>query len=186
MRKFYGARFEPLFEKLRELNSEETVSRERLTLFNDAYIKTADTGEYKGKKNYRFVVGSSDAATSIDDRIYLYCFTHNIHADEDHRKRLLERLGPDLNWHAFNRHAAISASYIVFDSSDRSLYVFSADDRGSRIKHEGGEAPIFIDAKCNFSSNEFENAIELTKNVVYKINYLERELEEILRCWEGK
>src|SRR6476661_6130986 len=72
MQRIYGARFEPQYQGLKELNSKEVVNQTRLTIFNDAYTMHAD-GEYKGKKNYRFVVGSSQPAHQLgNSSIYLF------------------------------------------------------------------------------------------------------------------
>ncbi len=173
MQRVYGARFEPQFQGLKELNSKEVVSSTRLTIFNDAFIKNVDDGEYKGKKNYRFVVGSSQEPITRNFDVYLF---QPYIGNREFTDNVLKSIGKELNWSNLKINSRIA--FVVFDARDRSLYLMRFDNAGKEVYHESS---LFIDSKCNFSSEYFENSLELPKNIVYKLNYLERELIEVAR-----
>jgi hypothetical protein len=176
MQKIYGARFEPQYQTLRELNSKEVVNQTRLTIFNDAHTMHAD-GEYKGKKNFRFVVGSTQPPSpSGNSSIYLF---QPFVGDDDLVKNCLSAL-KELNWVDLSKIVCQrKISIAVFDSHDRSLYLVRFDCKNNSETYYN--STIFIDPKCNFSSEQFENSLELPANIVYRLNYLDRELVETVK-----
>lgn len=168
----YGARTEPIYQKLKKLNATVLSDANRLTLYNDAHIRTNDD-EFTGKKNFRFIIGSTNQPmASLDGRIHLYT-PYDGH--EIHRIEILKALGPDLDWKNFNKHAAIGTAYMIFDSSDRAIYFVSTDSARSNVSSQ-----IFLNANCDFSSIRFENSLELPKDVVYRLDYFNRQLIEVV------
>jgi hypothetical protein len=159
MNKIYGARFGTDYENLKELNSSEGSNPHRITIYNDAYIANSDVSEYKGKKNFRFVVGASIKPSVIDTKLFAYS-TNNVD--------VLDIIGENMEWEKL-RIEAKPVSGMVFDTKDRSLYLFSF----------GEISDMYIDSKCNFSSTYFENSLAIESNMVYKVNYLDRKLVEL-------
>lgn len=177
MQKIYGARTEPNYQLLKKMNSAEVVSANRLTLYNDAHIRTAD-GDYTGKKNFRFIIGSTNEPVTLDERIFLY--TPYV-GNREHAEKMLKALGPNLKWEALRFHASIGTSYAIFDSADRSLYLYSSPRGTGQVFHS---SKLFLNSNCDFSSVRFENSLELPENVVYKLDHITKKLVEIIDLGE--
>lgn len=177
MQNVYGARFEPDYQRLKKLNNQEVVKATRLTIFNDAYTLKDDQESYTGKKNLRFVIGGTQPPVTIDYSIYLF---QPYVGNREFVKDILRKLGPDLNWQSL---AGIKAkmSLVIFDARDRSLYLLRLDSGNKNCYHE---STLFIDSKCNFSSEKFDESLELSENMVYKIDYLNRQLYEVEKLGE--